>query len=295
VSWVGGRSWGVVIGVTLAVWGGVVLRQRVVDRRPEPRAVWVWSDRVMREAGARDSLFDWARRHGVHRIYQHVEPLLLQDAEAVATFFRQSRVAGFVAEALLGDPSWAIRPDSLWPRYRALLGLHDRLGTDTLTAVHLDVEPHTAPDWSEQESTYVAGYQRLIEGLRAERGTRTLPLRVDIPSWYDRVIVGGQAGTSLAAWLFPRVDGVTLMAYFTDARRLWREVDRERVLARAWGTPLTIGVETSCAVGAAQSFCTLGRRRLEGMLSALRQHLRGDPEWQGTAIHAYPAVVPLLP
>ena len=293
--WGGWRWQGVVVGVALVVWGCVVIRLRLEARRPEPRAVWVWSDRVMREPAARDSLFAWARRHGVARLYQHVEPLLLEDAEGVATFLREARGAGFTVEALLGDPVWVTVPDSALRRYRVLLGLHDRLGSDTLAAVHLDVEPHAVADWPARQAAYVAGYQRLIEGLRAERATRTLALHVDIPAWYDGVPVGDGASGSLAAWLFPRVEAVTVMAYFTDAPTVWRALADERALARNWGTPFTVGVETTCAVGAEESFCTLGARRLETMLATLRRRFRGDAGWRGTAIHAYPDAVPLLP
>jgi hypothetical protein len=266
-------------------------------RRPSapPRAVWVWSDHIMRDTLARDSLFAWARRHRIDRFYQHVEPLLLEDAEAVGAYLRLARTEGFAVEALLGDPAWLAAPESALVRIDQVLSLHDRLGTDTLAAMHLDVEPYALPDWRRRAPALVGAYQSLVERVRARRASRTLPLHVDVPLWYDAVRDPGDSTRSLFAWLIPRVQGVTVMAYETDARTLWPALARETTLARRQGTAFAVGVETSCRAAATASFCTLGRAGLEAMLAALQRRLGDDGIWAGTAIHFYPDAVRLLP
>lgn len=261
----------------------------------EPRAAWVWSDHVMRDAGARDSLFAWARRHRIGRLYQHVEPLLLEDPEAVAAFLRHARSDGLIVEALLGDPAWIAAPDSAMVRIDRLLGMHDRLGSDTLAALHLDVEPHGLPDWTRRRAETVVAFQVLMERVGTRRGGRTIPIHLDIPSWYNEVTLPGDSSASLAAWLFPRVEGVTVMAYLTDVARLQPAVAGALALAGRHGTAITVGVETGCGVDAAFSFCTLGRARLEQTLAGLHSRYGGDGRWQGTAIHFYPAATALLP
>lgn len=258
------------------------------------RAVWVWSDGVMREPRARDSLVAWARRHRVDRVYQHVEPLLLEDPAAVEGFLRHLRRAGIRVEALLGDPAWLSAPDSALVRLDHLLGMHDRLGTDTLAGAHLDVEPQGLPAWATGRDSLVTAFQSLVERLRERRGTRTLPFHFDIPFWYDEVVVPGGDGGSLAAWLIPRVEGVTVMAYLTDTATLWPTLVAERALARRHGTTLRFGVETGCASRPAVSFCTAGRAPLEAMLTALHTRHRADSTWRGVAIHSYPAATALL-
>ena len=258
------------------------------------RAVWVWSDAVMRDPRARDSLIAWARRHRVDRVYQHVEPLLLEDPAAVEAFLRHLRQQGLRVEALLGDPAWLSAPDSALVRLDQLLGMHDRLGTDTLAAAHLDVEPQGLPAWRTGRDTLVTAFQSLVVRLRERRGTRTLPFHFDIPFWYDEVTVPDGGGGSLAAWLIPRAEGVTVMAYLTDTTALWPTLVEERALARRHGTALRVGVETGCAARAEVSFCTAGRARLEAMLVALHRRHRADSTWRGVAIHSYPAATALL-
>jgi hypothetical protein len=266
-------------------------------RRPvlEPRAVWVWSDHVMRDPLARDSLFAWARRHGITRLYQHVEPLLMQDVDAVAAFLRAARAEGFDVEALLGDPAWLVAPEAALARIDRVLGLHDLVGTDTLAAIHLDVEPYGVPEWRAQEAEVVRRFQSLIEQVVARRAARTIPLHLDIPVWYDKVPVTGDSAASLAEWLLARADGITFMAYITDLPALWPTLTPETQLAWRYGTTVTVGVETSCAVDAETSFCRLGRDRLEATLAAVRRRYGEDPGWGGTAIHYYPEAVRLLP
>lgn len=278
----------------LAVLVGVVVWQ-TTSARIHPRAVWVWSDRMMRDTLAGDSLFAWARRHRIDRFYQHVEPLLLEDPDAVAAFLRRARTRGFTVEALLGDPAWLAAPDSALARVDRLLSLHNRLGTDTLAAMHLDVEPYALPEWRQREAVLVTAFQVLIERVQRRRASRTLPLHVDIPLWYDAVRDPGDTTGSLLAWLMPRVEGVTVMAYATDPQTLWPALARETASARREGTALAIGVETSCGVGVDVSFCTLGRTRLERMLATVERRLGDDAVWGGTAIHFYPDAVRLLP
>lgn len=249
----------------------------------------------MRDTLAGDSLFAWARRHRVDRFYQHVEPLLLEDPEAVAAFFRRARIRGFAVEALLGDPAWLAAPDSALVRVDRLLGMHDLLGSDTLAAIHLDVEPYALPDWHRRQGAHIRAYQSLIERLSARRATRTLALHLDIPLWYDDVRIVGDSTESLAAWLMPRVEGVTVMAYETDVLGLWPAIARETALARRAGTAFALGVETSCDADPEATFCTLGRARLEEMLAALEQRLGDHAVWAGTAIHFYPDAARLLP
>lgn len=287
------RWWALLALTALAVGvGGIVARRAMVAAARGPRAAWVWSDSVMRDPVRADSLLRWARRHGVGRIYQHVEPLLLEEPEAVVAFLRVARTRGVIVEALLGDPAWVSAPDSTVRRFEVLLGMHDRLGTDTLAALHLDVEPYARPGWQSAPAREVAAFQALIERLRAVRGTRTLPLHLDLPYWYDEIPASG--GGSLLDWLLARVDGVTIMAYVTDTTQLWRVLAGERSAARARRTPFLLGVETTCAPDTATSFCRLGSVALERTMRAIRARYGADSMWHGTAIHAYPDAAALL-
>lgn len=285
----------VALVVLLVMWFGWRRRDRPAPATVARRAVWVWSDSVMRDPRARDTLIAWARRHRVDRVYQHVEPLLVQDPGAVEAFVRHLRRQGLRVEALLGDPAWIGAPDSALARLDYLFGMHDRLGTDTLTAVHLDVEPQGLPGWRTRRDTLVTAFQALVERLRDHRGTRTLPLHFDIPFWFDEISVSGDSTRSLTAWLVPRVDGVTVMAYLTDSTRLWPAIADEQRLARRAGIELTVGVETTCGPRPAITFCGVGRAGLLGMLAALDRRYGGDSTWRGTAIHSYPAATALLP
>ena len=282
-------------GLVAAIVGVAVLVWR--SRRPVlvPRAVWVWSDRVMRDPLAADSLFEWARRHRVGRLFQHVEPLLMEDPEAVARFLRRARSDGFVVEALLGDPAWLTAPDSALTRVDRLLGMHDRLGTDTLAAMHFDVEPHALPEWRRRQGVLVRRFQSLVEQVRARRGDRSIPLHFDIPVWYDEVRLPDAPATSVAAWLVRRVDGVTLMAYVTDRRSLWPILARASGWAGRSGATWSVGLETACDAGPDASYCTLGRARLEETLAAMERRFGRAPKWAGPAIHFYPDATRLLP
>ena len=95
-------------------------------------------------------------------------------------------------------------PWALTPHHADLLGLMDRAVTQTLAlplssrpvAVHLDVEPHTLPEWQTDPQGTAQQYLALLDAVRSRLAASGagLALVVDIPFWYDgqSVTYGGQ-------------------------------------------------------------------------------------------------------
>lgn len=162
-------------------------------RRPGGRLLYLWSESFNRQPNP--VLLSFLEAKGVDRVA--LSGGARMDTGKVSTFIRQAEQRGIAVEVVEGAPRWAL------PEYHARAITAVRRAADATGAVHLDVEPHTLPEFKAQEERFLDGYVALLGKLRAELGpdvrlTVAVPMHWPLKTYRE---------------LSPYVDGVYLMAY----------------------------------------------------------------------------------
>jgi hypothetical protein len=69
--------------------------------------------------------------------------------------------------------------------------------------IHLDVEPHTFDDWSQNRKQYLEQYTRMVQYAKRVADSHNLSLSISVPVFYDEILPE----------LYPLVDKLYIMAY----------------------------------------------------------------------------------
>ncbi len=93
------------------------------------------------------------------------------------------------------------------------------LDLKTLTAIHLDVEPHTMKDWASNKEEYLNKYVELLKTAKQYCSKNGLQLSVSIPVFYPENTLKD---------IYAQADNVYIMAYeHNDAEYIARKVQEE--------------------------------------------------------------------
>jgi hypothetical protein len=74
----------------------------------------------------------------------------------------------------------------------------------SINGIHLDIEPHTFPDWKDKKSEYLAKYIELVKQASSYAKEKNIKLAISIPLTYPEEVVNE---------LFKNVDLIYFMAY----------------------------------------------------------------------------------
>lgn len=150
------------------------------------------------------------------------------DTAKLAALLAKARAAKMKMHALVGSNE-LIRPENL-ARFAQIAEQARSLGFD---GVHLDVEPHTLPQWREKKDELLTGYIAMLRAAREATAAAKLELGVSIPVFFPEETLREMA---------PLADRIYVMAYeMTDIEKLKRKV-REEI--DAFGPKTVIAVRT---------------------------------------------------
>jgi len=222
-----------VLGLLAATAGG-----RVTKAAPEPpfvempKALWVWRDRVLSD----DGLTDFAGHHGFTTLFVYVSPAaadaLLRGDQHAVTMLQRLRSGSKRVFATAGEPDWTDEPSALPLHVDLLLRLRAKGLVD---GVHLDVEPHSMPQWKDgaERPRLIDGTIKFFETVRRNAGTTVIDAAVN-PIF---ATTPAGEGTFLSR-LVTQVDSISIMAYRRPPARAiaWAEpsIRTAAQAARIW-------------------------------------------------------------
>ena len=153
-------------------------------------------------------------------------------------FISLAKSRGLSVQLLLGENSWVYPANR--DRLMAIVNLFNRFnrvaGSNGFDGLHLDIEPHSLPDWKLERLKLEHYY---VETLSEVKKISEKPVTVDIPPNYLKVSFQGRP---LADKVFSIVDGVNVMAYTTDFSYLKRICRDFSMLSSSYGKPLTVAL-----------------------------------------------------
>ncbi|MCL7744734.1 hypothetical protein LV476_07220 [Guyparkeria hydrothermalis] len=170
-------------------------------RRLGSRLIYVWSDSLNRLPN--ELLVDFLVAKGVHRAA--VSGGVGADTRKLRDLYLLAEEQGITVSVLRGSPEWALPSEH--ERILPML----RRDADLTGRIHLDIEPHSLPEYDADSQRVLLGYLTLIERLRATSGADT-HIAVSVPTHWPEAIY---------EQLTPLIDEVVVMAYgVTDHEKL---------------------------------------------------------------------------
>lgn len=260
-----------------------------------PRGMWVWDD-VVGDAAATAALFDFAAARGVTALYLHAEGPVEDAPDALAELVAGARERCLDVELLFGAADWALAGEHARPlELAAAAAALPPAGKPA--ALHYDVEPYGLAEWDGDREAIANQYLDLLEELAAATAAGGLPLHVDVPFWFDGVVVTrGGAARPLSELVLDRVDRAVLMDYSDDPDAIVERAATEVAYAGAAGREIVLGVETMCGLEPESvSFCEEGGAAMEAALAHTLEAYAGAPGFAGVAVHHYGSWSTLVP
>ena len=146
--------------------------------------------------------------------------------------------------------------------------------------IHLDIEPHQNPSFSETRETLILSLIHLINDLNEE--FQNITFDYDIPFWLNDLIDFDNNIKPAYQHIIDIADRVFLMSYRDNYQDIYSISKDEVEYAKEKGKKLFLGVETNSDEGDNVSFKEEGKNVMKEEISNLRTLL---PENFGVAIH----------
>jgi hypothetical protein len=198
------------------------------------------------------------------------------------------RRRGVSVEALGGEPRWGVGDRDGLLRFVESARHYQRHAQPgrRLAGVHLDIEPYSLPVWNRERRDTERRYLSALVSARA--AVRPLPVRVDVPFWFDDVHLRDRGERhSLLGEVLGRVHGISVMAYRDTAADIVAVARREISAAGRRGKRAVVGVETGPVRPEQVTFAEEGRAALGTALTHVRRRLEGRRGFGGIAIHSW--------
>lgn len=257
------------------------------------KAVWLWHTTLIKSNP--DDILTFAKNNQMNVIY------LQMNADVHASFYksfiRQATAQGIQVHVLGGASSWGL----LSQRYRLetfINWIRDyqqaAAPSERFTEIHVDVEPHTLPEWRTNQASVIAQWQNNMLYLKEQADALGLPLAADIPFWlcnYSTV----DGSSTLSYWLIDLLDSVTIMAYRDTASGIYSIARNEMLEADALGKKVVLGVETKASnEGQFITFFEEGSSYMNQQLAQVAVTAGKHPSFSGFAVHEYLSWVDLV-
>jgi hypothetical protein len=148
------------------------------------------------------------------------------------------------------------------------------------SGVHLDIEPHSLPEWRSETTRLATG---LLDALNAATAAR-LPVSADIPSWYHRIHYGS---STLDIAVLRSVTQITIMAYNNTTAGILASAQPEVMAAARAGKKAYIGINIGPDGGDVASTTLLGQtaKQIRTVFDSVDKNARTWNGYAGLAIH----------
>lgn len=211
---------------------------------PASLGTWMWDAMEIMDP---QSALDFLVEHHVTEVY--LAQLRAMPKDKYRTFIRMCSQQGIRVGLIGADARWALAEggrqlEAFFAWFQAYQqGCAD--DSERFYGIHMDVEPHQLPQWSEDQDAVVAGFTAFLEKSRVFCDQQGVLLEADIPFWFDgfQTRLDGQEMTLSEATL-RLCDSTLLMSYRDNAAGVLACADTEIPLAKSLGKRLVLAVET---------------------------------------------------
>ncbi|MEH6941077.1 hypothetical protein [Bacillus sp. JJ722] len=248
-------------------------------------ATWVWDAELLKKEF--DQTVKFIKDQELQSVYIQYSSTI--NTRTYKRFITSMHDIGVDVYALDGGPDWGITNHEDKDHFLNWFVNYQDGATnkEKFKGIHLDVEPYLLDEWKTIQDDIVKKYISLITKVKAVTTHTKTSLGVDIPFWYDKIVLKNEKqNMSLAQWIIHNVDETTIMAYrnFANGNNGIIDITAKEVdWAEQAGTSLYIAVETVKLPEKHTSFYQKGKNEMSKELEKVSDHYKD--RISGIAIH----------
>jgi len=250
------------------------------------KATWLWNTTLIVDSTA--DILKFASSQQITTIYLQINSDL--DVSQYQRFIADASAQHIKIVALDGAPSWALDQDrhQLQDVLQWIVSYqHASSSTEQFSGIHIDIEPYLLPNWSKEQMTIIAQWQRSVQMITATAQSLHISSSADVPFWLYTLRTPDDQST-LSQWMIEHYDSLTMMAYRDSGVAIYDVAQAQLSEADTAGKDMYIGVETNASSeGEHISFYGKGSTALTTALSVVSAQASTHSSFAGIAVHDY--------
>lgn len=239
-------------------------------KRTEALGVWWWNSDLP------ESYLDFAQDNGVTEIY-YCDSTFDDDT---LNFIKNANDRKIKVYFLAGEYQWLYDSNSLYKKIEQFREFQDANTKYNFEGIHLDIEPHQSPDFSENRALLLEKLISLVYDLSVDYSD--IKFDYDIPFWIDDRISFNGKTLPAYAHIIDHADRTFIMSYRDTAEAIYDTAKDEIEYAASVGKPLVLGVETYSTEGDNVSFMEEGKKYMYDEIAKLKTMI---PKNFGVSVH----------
>jgi hypothetical protein len=182
------------------------------------KSIYIWSKTF--KAYSSDILFQYIKTNQLNNVVLSIQEDSIDNQNQFCRILSENNIG---VEIMIGNNKAFSEKD-----FQQFLNTKLRkVDIKSINGIHLDIEPHTFPDWKDKKSEYLAKFKQLVEQASLFAKEKNIKLAISIPLTYPEEVVNE---------LFKNVDLIYFMAYenvkedYLSRKLLNFEKDKEKIV-----------------------------------------------------------------
>lgn len=234
------------------------------------QGVWWWNKSLG------DEYLEFAKDNNINEIY-YCDYEMNDNTYLFAQKCKRLNIKVYI---LLGEWQWVQNPEGLYSlieKYKQFQIDHKNI----LSGIHLDIEPHQSPSFSEERNTLLTKLCTLAYNIN--NTYKNIDISYDIPFWIDDIVEVNGVSKKAYEHMLDYSDKCFIMSYRDTKEKIYDVASDEMKYARENNKHLILGVETYSTEGDQVSFLEEGKEYLNTVLNDIKGDL--DRNVCGISIH----------
>ncbi|MNI04670.1 hypothetical protein D3C73_575970 [compost metagenome] len=248
------------------------------------KATWLWNTKLIETSS--DELISFMADQGINIVFLQISRNVSKPS--YTNFIRNASMHQINVYAADGAPDWAL--NSNLPKLTAFMtwisNYQNSVNADEkFSGIHVDIEPHLVPEWTNNWTNLVSQWQSNIIYLATEAKKMNLHLNAALPFWMDKYKVPDQ-NVTISYWMISKLDSISLMAYRDKANTIFDLAQSELSEAQLLNKKVFISVETKpSSEGNQVTFYEEGATYMNAQLMNVRSKASAYSSFAGIAVH----------
>ena len=182
------------------------------------KSIYIWSKTF--KAYSSDILFQYIKTNQFNNVVLSIQEDSIDNQNQFCRILSENNIG---VEIMIGNNKAFSEKD-----FQQFLNTKlSKVDIKSINGIHLDIEPHTFPDWKDKKSEYLAKFKQLVEQASLFAKEKNIKLAISIPLTYPEEVVNE---------LFKSVDLIYFMAYenvkedYISKKLLNFEKDKEKIV-----------------------------------------------------------------
>lgn len=265
------------------------------NQQPTPsnnvRGTYIWHASNLIESP--DEIIEFAKENNLNFLYTRLDRT--KNFSVYKDFVEKAHEAGIEVHAMGGHPIWALQKGE--KRLKMFVDYVTNYNSSVseeqqFDGIHLDVEPYTLQEWSEDKKAVMNTWKDNMElFVDKVEDNSNLETSVSLAMWLDDHETPGQPNLSFSKWVIKQLDHTAIMAFRDSSEGPGGIIDvskEEVAFANNLGKDLVISVEMQEMEETPYiSFYEEGEEEMITELDKTEDVLEDDSSYQGEVVHSY--------